>query len=85
MAFLCFVTNGAGGYLTNEVLTQDLCTGFISQSSVDYVSLSTLGTLFQTYFAFDVSLFAQLTGELLLVFTAGHILGRIIGGMRKTF
>lgn len=83
MAFLCFVTNGAGGYTANEVATQDLCTGFVAQASADYVSLSSLGTLFQTYFAFDEIIFAEITGGLLLVFVAGHTLGRMMQAWRK--
>jgi hypothetical protein len=63
----------------------DCFTGYIAVQSVDYVSLSTLGTLFQQYFAFDELLFAQLTGEFILVFSSGHIIGRIIGVMRKSF
>lgn len=59
--------------------------GYVSVSATDYVSLSSLGTLFQTYFAFDDAAFAEIVAGLLLVFSSGHILGRIIGAMRKTF
>ncbi len=85
-SLLCFVTNGAGGFTPSEVPTiADCPTGFIAQSSVDYVSLSSLGTLFQTFFAFDDLAFAEMTAGLFLVFASGHALGRIIGAMRKTF
>ena len=85
MTFLCFTNNGAGTYTPNEVSTQAECLGYIVQQSSDFLSLSTLGTLFQQYFAFDDVLFEQLVGYQLLAFVSGHILGRIVGVMRKSF
>lgn len=83
--FLCFVTDGVGGYTATEVATQAECTGFIASASVDYVSLGTLGALFQQYFAFDEALFAEVVGWSLVSFAIGHGLGRLMQVWRKTF
>jgi hypothetical protein len=57
----------------------------LNPNVIDYVSVASLPSLFQTYFAFDEVVFAKLTGGFLLVFVTGHTSGRIIGAMRKTF
>lgn len=81
--FLCFVDNGAGGFLTSQVSQPSNCLGFIAQSAVNYVDPSALNSLFELYFKFDVALFELITGSNLLVFISGHVIGRIIRGLTK--
>jgi hypothetical protein len=61
----------------------DCTTGYVAVQAVDYVSLSTLGTLFQTYFAFDDVLFSEIVGWSLVSFAIGHGLGRMMQVWRK--
>lgn len=44
---------------------------------------STLTALFATYFEFDQSIFEIVISAYLVSFVSGHILGRVVSGLRK--
>jgi hypothetical protein len=78
--FLCFVDNGAGGWITSQVTIATDCVGFVAQSGSSY---SDLALLFKTYFEFDAVLAADIMGWYLLSFVMGHGLGRMMRTWRK--
>lgn len=89
MSILCIVpavTNGITTLSASELPSvADCTTGYVAVQSIDYVSLSSLGVLFQQYFAFDEAVFTAITGGLILVFVSGHALGRMMQVWRKSF
>jgi hypothetical protein len=78
--FLCFVSNGAGGWNTSQVSVATDCTGFVAQSANSY---SDLALLFKTYFEFDQVLAGEIMGWYLLAFVMGHGLGRMMRVWQK--
>lgn len=78
--FLCFVSDGSGGWVTSQVTTAADCAGFVAQSAGAYFDLD---VLFKTYFEFDPVLFGEITGWYLLSFVMGHGLGRMMRTWRK--
>ncbi len=49
----------------------------------DGASPDSLKTLFDQYFALDPTMFELVFGSFMLAFVSGHVLGRVISGLRK--
>ncbi|TRW99832.1 hypothetical protein [Candidatus Methylobacter oryzae] len=70
------------------VLSLDLATPFsgcsyVLISSNEYTSIAGLNDLFSQYFAFDSTMFELVFGSFMIAFVSGHVLGRVISGLRK--
>lgn len=79
--FLCFLSNGSGGWNTSQVSFATDCAGFVAQSADSY---SDFALLFKTYFQFDAALFEQIVGWNLVIFVIGHCVGRVMMVARKS-
>ena len=80
------VSSGNLVFNSTLVATPDLCPGgFLAVSADNYVSLSSLGTLFQTYFDFDATTFDLILTANLVTFVIGHGVGRMMNVWRKSF
>jgi hypothetical protein len=64
---------------TGEPVNQ--CSGFVLQTSQELGS--DLRLLYQDYFDFDTALSATLITAFLLSFVSGHVLGKILAGLRR--
>lgn len=76
--FLCFVSNGSGGWVTSQVSASADCVGFVAQSAGAYVDSTALDALFKLYFDFDAVLSVEIMGFYFLAFVSGHVLGRTV-------
>lgn len=81
--FLCFVSNGSGGWVTSQVSASSECVGFVAQSAGAYVDPTALETLFKLYFDFDPILASQIMGWYFFSFAMGHGLGRMMRTWQK--
>ena len=64
---------------TGEPVNQ--CTGFVLQTSQEVGA--SLRLLFQDYFDLDSALSLTLIGAFLVSFVSGHVLGKILAGLRR--
>ena len=79
-----------GGATSNTVQTfiennlpADTCTTYVLQTAQEYKTLSDVSAVFADYFQFDPTLSELIMTSMLLSFLSGHILGRVISGLRK--
>jgi hypothetical protein len=75
------VTGSAIAQSTTETI--DNCTTYVLQTAQDYKTLSDISAVFADYFQFDLNLSELIMTSMLLSFLSGHILGRVISGLRK--
>jgi hypothetical protein len=91
---LCFVNAGFGWNVSVVGGATDCASGFVAQSSADFVSsgdsgssasfdISALSTLFNAHFQFDAVLAGEIIGWYLLAFVMGHGLGRMMRTWQK--
>lgn len=56
---------------------------YVLVESTEYTTLTGLNALFAEYFQFDAALFELILTAYLLSFISGHVLGRVVSGLRK--
>jgi hypothetical protein len=87
---LCFVNAGFGWNVSVVGGATDCASGFVAQSSADFVSgggagssggsfdISALSTLFDTYFEFDATIFEMILGFNMVAFVTGYSIRRVV-------
>ncbi|MFZ4504418.1 MAG: hypothetical protein ACOYM1_10750 [Methylovulum sp.] len=78
----CITVTADNALYLDPISQIDTC-AYVLVQSTEYTTISGLNALFAEYFAFDTSLFELIITAYLLSFISGHILGRIISGLRK--
>ncbi|MFZ2450500.1 MAG: hypothetical protein WAW36_08275 [Methylovulum miyakonense] len=68
--------------MLDPVSSPDTCP-FLIITAADYAANLNVNQLFTEYLAFDTTLFVTLTGGFLLSFVTGHVLGKILAGLRR--
>lgn len=56
---------------------------YLLVTATDYAANLNVNELFARYFAFDAALSIEIIGACLLVFVSGHVLGKILAGLRR--
>lgn len=77
------VAVGIDNVLSLDTVTPVSECAFVLVQSSEYTTISGLNALFAEYFQFDNDLFTLIITAYLLSFISGHILGRVISGLRK--
>ncbi|CAK0746189.1 conserved hypothetical protein [Gammaproteobacteria bacterium] len=78
----CVAVMNNGFLRLDTVSPPDTC-AYLLVSSADYAANLNVNALFSTYFDFDAALSATLLGAFLLSFVSGHVLGKILAGLRR--
>jgi hypothetical protein len=73
------------GALSIDLVTSPVSCSYVldSQASAQVLDITALNTLFSQHFDFDLDFSELLFGGYFLAFVSGHVLGRVISGLRK--
>ena len=77
------VTVAANNSLRLDRLTPPAECEYLLITATDYAANLNVNELFARYFAFDAALSIEIIGACLLVFVSGHVLGKILAGLRR--
>lgn len=70
-------------YLALDSVADTATCPYLVITNADYLTLDSVNTLFHEYFQFDTEIFGILLSAFLVAFVSGHILGRVLSGLRK--
>lgn len=66
-----------------DTLTPPAECDYLLITATDYAANLNVNELLAAYFAFDAQLSITIIGACLLVFVSGHVLGKILAGLRR--
>lgn len=72
----------AGALVEVAGATELTCTAYLLTTATEYRSFD-LRAIFAEYFQFDLTLSELIMTSMLVAFISGHVLGRVISGLRK--
>lgn len=80
---ICVDVNNAGRLVEAVNQTETTCTAYLLQTAAEYQHLNSLDSLFSEYLSFDLEMAEFIMTAMFVSFISGHVLGRVISGLRK--